>query len=112
MRVRVFIIAADTCALIIATAYSLLYFRSRTDNPAARLGGFLNAGFDQIYNIMNPLVQAKGDIFDTYIVRVGLHQGRYSHTTAVGLFKSVIGFILIMGSNQLAQRLSGGGFFK
>ncbi len=76
------------------------------------IGRFMEIGFDQIYNIMNPLVQAKGDIFDTYIVRVGLHQGRYSHTTAVGVFKSVIGFILIMGSNKLAQRLSGGGFFK
>jgi putative aldouronate transport system permease protein len=76
------------------------------------IGHFMEIGFDQIYNIMNPLVQSKGDIFDTYIVRVGLHQGRYSHTTAVGVFKSVIGFILVMGSNQLAQRLSGGGFFR
>ncbi|MEI6875559.1 MAG: ABC transporter permease subunit [Spirochaetota bacterium] len=76
------------------------------------IGNFLEIGFDQIYNLMNPLVQSKGDIFDTYIYRVGLVNGRYSLTTAIGIFKSVIGFTLLLGGNALAQRFLGRGFFK
>ena len=76
------------------------------------IGNFLEIGFDQIYNLINPLVQAKGDIFDTYIYRVGLSGGRYSQTTAIGLFKSVIGFVLLLGGNAIAERYAGKGFFK
>jgi len=76
------------------------------------IGRFLEIGFDQIYNLMNPLVLSTGDIFDTYVYRAGLLEGRYSLTTAVGLFKAVIGVILISGGNVLAKKLTGEGFFK
>ena len=72
----------------------------------------MEIGFDQIYNLMNPLVRAKADIFDTYIYRVGLVNGRYSLTTAIGLFKAVIGFILLIGGNHLSERFIGRGFFR
>jgi putative aldouronate transport system permease protein len=68
------------------------------------LGNVLNAGFDQVYNMYNPLVYGKGDIIDTYVYRVGLLQGSFSLATAVGFFKSVIGFILIATTYRLASK--------
>jgi len=68
------------------------------------LGNILNAGFDQVYNMYNPLVYEKGDIIDTYVYRVGLLQGSFSLATAVGFFKSVIGFILIATTYKLASK--------
>lgn len=76
------------------------------------IGRFLEIGFDQVYNLMNPLVQSTGDIFDTYVYRVGLLEGRYSLATAVGLFKAVIGVVLVTGGNALAKNTTGEGFFK
>ena len=52
------------------------------------LGNVLNAGFDQIYNLYNPLVYSTGDIIDTWVYRAGLENLQYSLATAVGLFKS------------------------
>ena len=60
------------------------------------LGNVLNAGFDQIYNLYNPLVYSTGDIIDTWVYRAGLENLQYSLATAVGLFKSVISVILIV----------------
>ncbi|CAM4396557.1 putative aldouronate transport system permease protein [Paenibacillus endophyticus] len=68
------------------------------------LGNILNAGFDQVYNMYNPLVYQKGDIIDTYVYRVGLLQGSFSLATAVGFFKSVIGFVLIATTYKLASK--------
>ena len=63
------------------------------------LGNVLNAGFDQIYNLYNPLVYSTGDIIDTWVYRAGLENLQYSLATAVGLFKSVISVILSRGFN-------------
>ena len=71
-----------------------------------RLGGILNAGFDQIFNLYNPLVYEVADILDTYIYRVGLFGRRYGFGTAVGLFKSAIGVALIIGTNTIIRRFS------
>ncbi|SDW91465.1 sugar ABC transporter permease [Paenibacillus sp. CF384] len=70
------------------------------------LGRILDAGFDQILNLYNPLVFSHGDIIDTFVYRVGLNNGQFSFGTAVGLFKSVIGFILIIVSYRLAYKLA------
>ncbi|PYI52863.1 ABC transporter permease [Paenibacillus flagellatus] len=70
------------------------------------LGNILNAGFDQIFNLYNPLVFEKGDIIDTYVYRVGLLSGDFSFATAVGLFKSVVGLLLIAVSYRLAYRFA------
>ncbi|RAP76815.1 ABC transporter permease [Paenibacillus montanisoli] len=70
------------------------------------LGRILDAGFDQILNLYNPLVYSHGDIIDTFVYRVGLNNGQFSFGTAVGLFKSVIGFILIIISYRLAYKLA------
>ncbi len=73
---------------------------------ALSLGKVLNAGFDQIFNLYNPLVYETADIIDTYVYRIGLVDMQYSLATAVGLMKSVIGFILIMSSNLLAKKFA------
>jgi len=68
------------------------------------LGNVLNAGFDQVYNLYNPLVYSTGDILDTWVYRLGLQNLQYSLATAAGLFKSVISFVLIFISYRLAYR--------
>lgn len=71
------------------------------------LGNVLNAGFDQIYNLYNPLVYSTGDIIDTWVYRAGLENLQYSLATAVGLFKSVISVILIAVGYKLADKFTG-----
>ena len=75
------------------------------------LGGVLNAGFDQVFNLYNPSVYKTGDIIDTYVYRMGLVDFQYSLSTAVGLMKSVVSFILIITSNYLAKKFSGYSMF-
>ncbi|NLC67938.1 MAG: sugar ABC transporter permease, partial [Clostridiaceae bacterium] len=72
------------------------------------LGGILNSGFDQIINLYNPMVYSVGDVIDTYVYRIGLVEMEYSFSTAVGLFKNLVGFILVITSNFIVRKLSGG----
>ena len=68
------------------------------------LGNILNAGFDQIYNLYNQAVYSTGDIIDTWVYRVGLNDMQFSLATAVGLLKSVAGFLLISSSYYIANK--------
>jgi putative aldouronate transport system permease protein len=70
------------------------------------LGNVLNAGFDQIFNMYNPMVYSTTDILDTYVYRLAFLQMDFSLSTAAGLFKSVISFVLIIGSYGLAYKLA------
>jgi len=70
------------------------------------LGSVLNAGFDQVFNMYNPLVYQTGDIIDTYVYRVGLVQAQFGLATAVGTLKSVISFFLIILSYKLASKFA------
>jgi len=69
------------------------------------LGSVLSAGFDQVFNMYSPIVYSTGDIIDTYVYRYGLVDFKYSFSTAVNLFKNVIGLILVVGSNLIVRRL-------
>lgn len=71
------------------------------------LGGILDAGFDQVYNMYNPLVYSTGDIIDTYVFRAGLQELDFDFGTAVGLLKSVVSFILISVGYWLAKKFVG-----
>ena len=71
------------------------------------MGGFLSAGFDQIYNMYNPLVYDVADIIDTYVLRM-LTDLNFEIATAAGMFKSVVAVILIMISNTISKRLTNG----
>ncbi|REE80971.1 putative aldouronate transport system permease protein [Paenibacillus taihuensis] len=70
------------------------------------LGNVLNAGFEQILNLYNPIVYQTGDIIDTYVYRAGLLETQYGLATAVGLLKSVVSFLLITLSYALASRFA------
>jgi putative aldouronate transport system permease protein len=68
-----------------------------------RLGSFLDLGFEQIFLMLNAVNREVGEVFDTYVYRVGLQQGQFSYSTAVGLFKSVVGLILVLIANKVAK---------
>ena len=68
------------------------------------LGSILSAGFDQVLNLYNPILYEKGDIIDTFVYRTGMVQGSFGFATAVGLFKSVVGFFLITTTYSLADK--------
>lgn len=70
------------------------------------LGNVLNGGFDQVFNLYNPLVYESGDILDTMIYRIGLQDAQYSVSTALGLIKSVVSFIFIGLGYYLAYRFA------
>ena len=63
----------------------------------------MQAGFEQIFVMYHPGVYGVADIIDTYVYRIGLQEGKFELASAVGLFKSVINFILIVGANKVAR---------
>jgi len=69
-----------------------------------RLGSILNDNMEQILLLYNSVVYQTGDVIGTYVYRVGLGQQDYSFSTAVGLFDSVIGFILVMSGNFISKK--------
>ena len=69
------------------------------------LGHVLNAGFDQIYNMYNPTVYEVAEVLDTYVFR-RLQEGAFSYGTAVGLFKSVVGLIFVLGTNYISKKIN------
>jgi len=76
-----------------------------------QMGNVLDNGFDQIFIQSNAGNRTVSDVLDTYTYREGIVNGAYSYTTAIGLFKSVIGIILILGSNKLAKMAGDSGIF-
>lgn len=68
------------------------------------LGGIMNAGFDQIFIMYNASVYETADILDTFIYRQGLVDSQYSLSTALGLFKSLIGATLLIVTNLFATK--------
>ncbi|ADQ05314.1 binding-protein-dependent transport systems inner membrane component [Caldicellulosiruptor owensensis OL] len=71
-----------------------------------RLGHLLDTGFEQIFLMKNPINRSVAEVFDTYVYQIGVTQGAYSYSTAVGLFKSVVGLILIQVSNYLSKKFT------
>ncbi len=70
-----------------------------------RLGYLLEAGTEQILTMYNSVVYTSGDVIGTFVYRQGLGQQDYSFSTAVGLFNSVVGLILIVSGNELSKKL-------
>lgn len=75
------------------------------------VGSFLDLGFEAVYNLLTPMTYSTGDIFDTYVFRVGIQGAQYSYTTAIGVFQSIIAFILVLSFNKIANKLSDGGLW-
>jgi len=76
-----------------------------------RVGSVLDAGFDQVFNLYNSAVYKTGDIIDTFVYRYGLGDMQYSFSTAVGLFKNVIGFVLVVTTNTITNKINGSGIW-
>lgn len=71
-----------------------------------KLGGILAAGTEQILLMYNPAVYDVGDVIGTYVYRMGIGKMDYSFSTAVGLFESVIAFILVMSGNYASKKFA------
>jgi putative aldouronate transport system permease protein len=76
-----------------------------------RVGGILNTGYEQIFLMRNDLNLARSEVFDTYIYTKGIKQGMYSFSSAVGMFKSVVGMILVLTSDRVAKALGESGLY-
>lgn len=76
-----------------------------------RMGSIMDNGFEQIYLMMNALNREVAEVFDTYVYTMGITQGAFSYSTAVGLFKSVIGVTLVLGTNWLAKKFGESGLY-
>ena len=78
-----------------------------------RVGQVLNAGFDQIFNMSNAVVEKTIDILDTYVYRITFQQAPdFSYSTAVGLFKSLVGFAMVITVNKITKKLEGTGILE
>ncbi|MNC36373.1 putative multiple-sugar transport system permease YteP [compost metagenome] len=76
-----------------------------------QMGKFMDSGFEQIYLMLNEANSDVGEVFDTYVYRVGITKGQFSYSTAVNLFKSLVGLVLIVVSNRLAKRFGEQGIY-
>lgn len=72
-----------------------------------KIGYVLDLGFEQIYVFLNPLTYETGDVLDTFSYRAGILNGQYSLSTAIGLFKSVIGLLLLVIANRTSRATTG-----
>ena len=69
-----------------------------------RMGGILNAGFDQIFVLQNDLVYKASEVLDTFVYRISFGDNKYAVGTAADLLQSVIGLIFVMTANQISRR--------
>lgn len=70
------------------------------------ISGILNSNFDQVFILRNQLNETASNVIDTYVYQTGITQGRFSYSTAVGLFKSIIAFILLLCANFVTKKLN------
>lgn len=76
-----------------------------------RLGNILDAGFAQIFALYSLPVYSVGDVIDTWVYRQGILNFQFGLATAVGLFKGVIGLVLVVVANRVAKRFAGSGLY-
>lgn len=70
------------------------------------MGNFLNVGYEKAYLMQNSLNITVSEIISTYTYKIGLLNGKYSFSTAVGLFNSVINFVLVVTTNYISKKLT------
>jgi len=76
-----------------------------------RLSDILDLSFEHIFLLINAMNREVADVFDTYVYRVGLTQGQFSYSTAVGLFKGLVGLLLVVVANWLAKKAGEEGIY-
>jgi len=70
------------------------------------MGGVLNAGFEKIFLMQNPLNLPASEVISTYVYKIGILQSQFSYSTAIGLFNTVINFAFLVLTNQLAKKFA------
>lgn len=73
-----------------------------------KMGTLLSIGFEKIFLLQNPLNLEVSTVVSTYVYELGLVGGRYSYSTAVGLFEKIVSVILVLITNRAARKLSEG----
>lgn len=76
-----------------------------------RIGDMMDVGFEQVFLMMNGAVSEVAEVFDTYVYRLGISQGQFSFSSAVGLFKSIVGLILVAAANRLSRKFGEEGVY-
>ncbi|GAA4518752.1 sugar ABC transporter permease [Brachybacterium paraconglomeratum] len=75
------------------------------------IGDFLELGFEHMFLLLNSMNREVGEIFDTFVYTAGIQNGQLSFATAVGLFKGLVGLILVVGANSLAKKFGEEGVY-
>ena len=65
----------------------------------------MNVGFEKVFLLMNDINRSAAEVISTYVYKVGLQQSQYSFSTAIGLFNSLINFILLITVNTVVKRM-------
>ncbi len=76
-----------------------------------RLGHVMDSGFEQLFLMRNAYNKEIAEVLDTYVYYKGIDQSNYSFATAVGVFKGVIGCILVLGANRIAKKYGEQGIY-
>jgi putative aldouronate transport system permease protein len=76
-----------------------------------RLGNVMDTGFEQIFLMLNPFTMETGNVLDTYVYYKGIQQGDVSFATAVGMFKGLVGLVLVMLANRIAKKFGEDGLY-
>ncbi len=75
------------------------------------IGDFLELGFEHMFLVLNSLNREVGEIFDTYVYTTGIQNGQLSYAAAVGLFKGLVGLLLVVMANRMAKRFGEEGVY-
>ena len=70
------------------------------------MGSLLSVGFEKVLLLQNPLNMESSDVLSTYVYRIGLLGGQYSFSSAIGMFNSIVNFVLLVTVNRLARKFS------
>ncbi|ACT00464.1 ABC transporter permease [Paenibacillus sp. JDR-2] len=76
-----------------------------------KIGDVLELGFEHVYLLLNSMNRDVAEIIDTYVYTAGLKQGKFSYSTAIGLFKSVVGLIMVVAANKLSKKFGSEGIY-
>lgn len=76
-----------------------------------KIGSVLDLGFEHVYLLLNSMNREVAEIIDTYVYTAGMRQGKFSYSTAIGFFKSIIGLIMVMSVNKLSKKMGEDGVY-
>lgn len=73
-----------------------------------KIGHLMELGFDQVYVLQNNAVLEISEVISTFMYKIGIQQANFSLATAMGLFESLVGLILVLAANRIARRFGQG----